>query len=323
MFPGMSPFSQLQPFAQGMGGVNPIISQLVSSQGAGPLASLLGQQGWGQIAHPLVVAHIAANYPALLPLITQQAGYGQVPYTIQSLLQSQPGSMGSPFQQLGGPFGAGIGQQTHPLPTILGLLGQQGYGQQFGGGIGQGHPLLTILSLAAQQRGPQGFGQQLGGFGQPTSPLSVILSLMGQQGAQPGLGQQGVDPFTVAQQLSQWTQSQLPIRPLVSPQQYDPFQASSLTSFIGGQTIDPIASFTQACLPSSFAISPIHQALKSQAVAPWAVSAAIPALASPIVPLASPIVPLTSPIVPLASPIAPLVGSITPMMQSVAAPYIC
>ena len=58
------------------------------------------------------------------------------------------------------------------------------------------------------------------------------------------------------------------------------------------------------------------QALRPQAVSPWAVSAVAPTLASPIIPLASPIAPMATPITPLASPIAP-------MMQSIAQPFVC
>ncbi|MGE0127024.1 MAG: hypothetical protein AB7U82_02875 [Blastocatellales bacterium] len=285
-----------------------------------PLASLFGQQavgqGWGQSVHPLAIAQIAAAYPALLPLLTQQSAYGQVPYGSQSLL-------------------GGYGQPANPLSTVLSLLGQQGYGQPFGGYGQPTNPLNTILSLVAQQRGQQISGQQYGGFGQQTNPLSVILSLIGQQGAQQcfapqGFGQQvGLDPFTVAQQLSQWSQSQLPIRPLVSPQQFDPFQASSLTSVIGGQTIDPCTTIAATCLPSPFAVSPLHPALRPQAVTPWTINAGIAPLASPIAPLASaiaplasPIVPLVSPIAPLASPIVPLVSPIAQMMQCAAQPCI-
>ncbi len=298
MFPGMSPFNQLQPFAQGVGGVNPIVSQLMPPQVSHPLlaayltqqhpalASLLtqqGGQGWGgQIAHPLAVAHIAANYPNLLPVLAQQAGYGQVPYGIQSLLQSGQGQMGSPFQQ----FGGGFGQQINPIATVLSLLGQQGYGQQFGGFGQQVSPLSAILSLAAQQRG---FTPQV-----------------------------GPDPFTLMQ-LSQWSQSQLPIRPLISPQQFDPIQAAcqaaSLSSTIGGPTVDPYTALAQACLtspaaclPSPLAVSSVYPAVRPQVVAPWAVSAGISPLASQIVP----------PVTPQITPITP----ITPMMQSVAQPCI-
>lgn len=320
MFPGMSPFNQLQPFAQGMGGVNPILSQLINQPAPHPLlASLLAQpgvgQGWGQPAHPLAAAYIAANYPALLPILADRAAQGQ---------------MGLPFQPFGvGQFAGGFGQQSYPIATILSLLGQQGYGPQFGGIGQQTNPLNTILSLVAQQRSQQSFGQQFGGFGQPANPLGVILSLIGQQ----GFGQQAcLDPFTAAQQFSQWTQSQLPIRPLISPQQYDPFQASSLASAICGQTIDPYTA--QSCLISPFAVSPIQQALRPPFVAPWSVSAGVSPLASCGIPqVISPMV--SAGIAPLASwgipqiipPIAPQAASIAvplaaPIMPSAAQPCV-
>jgi hypothetical protein len=219
----------------------------------------------------LAIAHIAASYPSLLPLLAQQSVYGQAPYGIHPLLQATLGQVGSPFQQFGAGVGAGF---ATPISPILSLLGQQGYGQQFTTFGPQVSPLSTILSLAAQQRGI-------------TAP------------------QVGPDPYTLALHLSQLSQSQLPIRPLVSPQQFDPVQAACLTSAISGQPVDPYTALAQSCLPSPAAISPIYSAVRPYTVSPWAVA--------PVAPLASLVTPQVIP-----SVIPQIVPQITPMMQGAA-----
>src|SRR5262249_13511274 len=187
-----------------------------------PIAALSGigvnpyMLGQTQYVNPLLVAQLAATNPTLLPLLAQHSAIGQSPYGIQSLPQPQLGQIGSTFQQSGqfGPFGAGIGQWGNPFSQGISPLLQQGWGQQWGNPFSQGiSPLLQ-----------QGWGQQWGAptfFSSPVPGVDLITgTLIAQQ------------PFILAQ-------SQLPIRPLVTPQQPDPFQMTALIGAMTGQATDP------------------------------------------------------------------------------------
>jgi hypothetical protein len=126
-------------------------------------------------------------------------------------------------------------------------------------------------------------------FGLGIHPLAQhAFGAFGHPGLQQGLGggasslfggqSQGVDPITVAlllQQSSPWGQSQMPIRPLINPQQLDPIQIGAMSGGIVGQGIDPYSALAQACLTSPMGVSPIHQALRQQVVSPWMTTAGI------------------------------------------------
>jgi hypothetical protein len=154
---------------------------------------------------------------------------------------------------LGGPLGGGIGQLGGQFGMGGHPLLQHILGQQFGGGFGQwGSPF------------GQGFGQ---GFGGGAS------SLFGGQS-------QGIDPMTVAlllQQSSPWGQSQMPIRPLMNPQQLDPVQVSAVSGGTMGVGTDPYSVLAQTRM-TPFGISPIYQAMRPQISSPWTTIAGIPCL---------------------------------------------
>ena len=230
MFPRMNITNPFQSFpigvpqyGVGFGGINPLVPYLASPYASNPIAALNGigvnpyALGPTQFVHPLLVAQLATTNPTLPPAQTQHSSIGQSPY----------GIWGNPFFQ-------GISPQF-----------QQGWGQQFGGGIGQPGSPLGFHTFPQQAFGfpaiQQGFGypalQQ--GLGYPALQQGLGYPAL-QQGF--GLGVPtpingpvfGVDPNTaalIAQQSSQWTQ-QLPIRPLITPQQPDPFQMSILNGGI-------------------------------------------------------------------------------------------
>jgi hypothetical protein len=200
MFPRMNITNPFQSFAfgvpqygAGFGGINPMVTHLAPPYSNNPLAAPNGiganPYTLGQIpyVHPLLIAQLQTTNPTLLPLLTQHPAIGQNPY----------GSWGNPFTQGGSP--------------VL----QQGWGQQFGGGIGQFGSPFSLHTFPQQGFGYPALQQGLG-WGAPTPLNNPFL---------------GVDPITaamIAQQSCQPAQSQLPIRPLISPQQPDPFQMAVL-----------------------------------------------------------------------------------------------
>jgi hypothetical protein len=258
---GISPFGSPFGMGGGLGGINPIVSQMMNPYAVSPLASQggfggapfaphLGQlgvginpisqllspfAGVGQTAgiHPLIVAQLAATNPALLPYLAQQTGVGISPIHQQFGQQYGAGQFGSPF---------GVG---------LSPFGQQGV-QPFGSPFGQ-----------------QGIGSPWQQIGQPFG--------VGQQGSQ--LWQQGLgtvnpllsssftDPVTSAllsQQFSPLAQNQLPIRPLINPLlQSDPYQAFGVGT-IGamGQGVDPYSVLSQWSAPSPMGINSLQQGLR-------------------------------------------------------------
>jgi len=192
--------------------------------------------GINPYVHPLLVAQLAANNPTLLPLLGQHSAIGQSPYGVQSPLQFQPGQLGSPFQQFGqfGQFGAGIGQWSNPLGQWINPLLQQSWGQQ-------------AFGYPAPQ---QGFG-----WGAPAIFSSPVP---------------GVDPITgalIAQQVSPLAQSQLPIRPLVTPP--DPFQMAALSGVMTGHATDPYSILAQSGLIAPLGVNPLHPALRQQIGSPY------------------------------------------------------
>src|SRR5262249_28871110 len=139
-------------------GVNPYVNPYVSSY-IGPYtglqASVLGQispfltqipsLGQMQPIHPLQVAQLAATNPTIQPLMAQPSMIGQSPYSVQPLLQYQPGLIGSPFQQ----FGAGIGTWGSPFSLGAQPFAQQAFGYP-GSQQGFGWSVPTLFSNPAQ-----------------------------------------------------------------------------------------------------------------------------------------------------------------------------
>src|SRR5262245_50759604 len=95
----------------------------------------------------------------------------------------------------------------------------------------------------------QGWGQQ---WGAPTFSSNPVP---------------GVDLITgalIAQQPFIFAHSQFPIRPLITPQQPDPFQMTALIGAMTGQATEPYSVLTQPGLTSPLGVNPMHQALKQQ-----------------------------------------------------------
>jgi len=180
-------------YVVGFGGINPMIPQLATPYAGNPIAAL---NGIG--VNPYASGQTQYVHPLLL---------AQLQTTNPALLPllTQPSAIAqSPYGVWGNPYSQGIS-------PIL----QQGWGQPFGNGIGQFGGPLSLQTFPQQAFGypamQPGFG-----WGAPTPLNSPVL---------------GVDPITAAY-LSQQTflppQSQLPIRPLITPQQPDPFQMAVL-----------------------------------------------------------------------------------------------
>jgi hypothetical protein len=240
MFPRMNITNPFQSFASGVpqygvgfGGINPMVSHLALPHTSNPIAALSG---------------IGVN-PYML---------GQTQY-VHPLL---------------------VAQLATTNPTLLPLLAQHST-------IGQGpygiqsllQPQLGQIGSPFQQFGPFGpFGAGIGQWGNPFSQgISPLLQHgWGQQWGAPALLNSpvpGVDPITgalIAQQPSLLAQSQLPIRPLITPQQPDPFQMAVLIGAMTGQATDPYSVLTQPGLTSPLGVNPIHQALKQQYGSPHA-----------------------------------------------------
>ena len=237
MFPRMNITNPFQSFAFGVpqygvgfGGINPMFSQLAFPNASNPIAALNG---------------IGVN-----PYIPGQTQY------VHPLLVAQLATTNPTFLPLLAQHSA-IGQSPYgvqPLPQPqLGQIGLpfQQYGQ-FGVGIGQwGNPFSQGINPLLQQA----WWQQ---WGAPTFLSSPVP---------------GVDPITgalIAQQPSLFAQGQLPIRPLITPQQPDPFHMAALIGAAPGQATDPYSVLTQPGLISPLVINQIHQALKQQYGSPHA-----------------------------------------------------
>jgi hypothetical protein len=242
MFPRMNITNPFQSFAFGVpqygvgfGGINPMVSHLAFPNASNPIAALSGIG-----VNPYMLGQTQYVHP--LPV----AQLATTNPTLLPLLAQHSAIGQSPY-----------GIQSLPQPQ-LGQIGSpfQQFGQfgqfgPFGAGIGQwGNPFIQWSPLLQQ-----GWGQQ---WGVPTLLNSPVP---------------GVDPITgalIAQQPSLLVQSQLPIRPLITPQQSDPFQMAVLIGAMTGQATDPYSVLTQPGLTSPLGVNPIHQALKQQYGAPHA-----------------------------------------------------
>jgi hypothetical protein len=239
MFPRMNITNPFQSFAFGVpqygvgfGGINPMISHLALPNASNPIAALSGIG---------VNPYVLGQTPYVHPLLVAQIATTNP--TLLPLLAQHSAIGQSPY-----------GIQSLPQPQ-LGQIGSpfQQFGQfgPFGAGIGQwGNPFSQGSPLLQQ-----GWGQQ---WGVPTLLNSPVP---------------GVDPITgalIAQQPSLLAQSQLPIRPLITPQQPDPFQMAVLIGAMTGQATDPYSALTQPGWTSPLGVNPIHQALKQQYGSPHA-----------------------------------------------------
>jgi hypothetical protein len=191
----------------------------------------------------------------------------------------------NPIAALGGigvnPYMPGQSQHVNPLlvaqlaatnPALLPLLAQHSaIGQSPYGIQSLLQPQLGQTGSPFQQFGP--FGAGIGQWGNPFS--QGISPLLQQWGAPTFFGSPvpGVDLITgalIAQQPFILAQSQLPIRPLITPQQPDPFQMTALIGAMTGQATDPYSVLTQPGLTSPLGVNPIQQALKQQYGSPHA-----------------------------------------------------
>ena|SRR5262245_22895527 len=200
MFPRMNFTNPFQPFAFGVPqygvgfvGVNPMVSHLATPYASNPIAAL---NGIG--VNPYTVGQIQYVHPLLV---------SQLPTTNPTPLPllTQHSAIGqSPYGVWGNPFSQGISPHF-----------QQSWGQQFAGGVGQLCGPLSLHSFPQQAFGYPALRQGFGWGGQ--TPLNGPVL--------------GIDPITgalIAQQPSPLAQSHLPIRPLITPQQPDPFQMALL-----------------------------------------------------------------------------------------------
>src|SRR5262245_51716075 len=240
MLPRMNITNPFQSFAFGVpqygvgfGGISPMVSNLALPNASNPIAALGGIG-----VNPYMLGQTQYVNPLL---VAQLAATNP---TLLPLLAQHSAIGQSPY-----------GIQSLPQPQ-LGQIGspfqQPGQFGQFGAGIGQwGNPFSQGITPLLQQ----GWGQQ---WGAPTFFSSPVP---------------GVDPITgalIAQQPSLLALSHLPIRPLITPQQPDPFQMNALIGAITGQATDSYSVLTQPGLVSPLGVNLIHQALKQQQGSPQA-----------------------------------------------------
>ena len=240
MFPRMNITNPFQSFAFGVpqygvgfGGINPMVPQLAFPNASNPIAVL---NGIG------VNPYMLGQTPYVHPLLVAQLATTNP--TLLPLLAQHSAIGQSPY---------GVQSLLQPqLGQISSPFQQSGQFGPFGVGIGQwGNPFSQGVSPLLQQ----GWGQQ---WGAPTFLSSPVP---------------GVDPITgalIAQQPSLLAQYQLPIRPLITPQQPDPFHMAALIGGVTGQATDPYSVLTQSGLISPFGVNPIYQALKQQYGSPHA-----------------------------------------------------
>jgi hypothetical protein len=248
---GISPFAGLQ----GLGQIGPI-SPFAGLQGigqVGPISPFAGLQGIGQVGpispfgvpglSPLMTGqtpfvspfNIAANLPGLGAAAL--GGFSQSPWLTSPAVQHGIGGIGGPLQSQALPFLSAIAAGAGPLET-----------QYFGGPFGQA-----------------GLGTQ---------------STIGQSpfGGHPGLQAQGLpnpaiacEPFVgaaLAQQLHPALQQQLPIRPLIAPQQLTPFQGLTPGVVPSIQATDPYSIAAQAQLLAQLS-NVYQQAFRGYGGSPW------------------------------------------------------
>ena len=195
-------------YGAGFGGINPLVSQVGLPYASNSIAALNGigvnPYTFGQPQY--VHPLLVAQFPTINPA------------TLPALTQHPPIGQ-TPYGAWAAPFNQGIS------PLL-----QQGWGQQFGSWIGQlGNP-LSLHTFPQQAFGypalQQGFG-----WGVPTPLNNPVL---------------GVDPITgalITQQSPLLAHSQLPIRPLITPQQHDPFQMAALNGVTHYGSLPPGVPF--------------------------------------------------------------------------------
>jgi hypothetical protein len=205
------------------------------------------------------------------PQASQVSGYGVSPFA--GVQTSGFGTANPPFTpQLGG----GISPVTHPLiaaqlattnPALLSYLIQQSGSGELAGQSLQG------------TSGP--WGASSGGGFNPLGQQSlgaVNPNILAQVLANPAIASDPVVGPLIAQQLNPLAQQQLPIRPLIGQQQFNPFQAS-IPGGIGstaGQGIDPYSALIQAQLLSQLAAGPYQQMFRPYTGSPWFTGSGLP-----------------------------------------------
>jgi hypothetical protein len=205
------------------------------------------------------------------PQAAQFGAYGVSPY---GGVQTPGFGAVNPFltPQLGG----AISPITHPLiaaqlattnPALLSYLVQQTGSGELAGQFPQGASGAWGASSG-------------GGFSQPgQQPLGAVNpNILAQVLANPAIASDPVVGPLIAQQLNPLAQQQLPIRPLIGQQQFNPFQATSPGGIgsLAGQGIDPYAALIQAQLLSQLAAGPYQQIFRPHAVSPWFTGSGVP-----------------------------------------------
>jgi len=278
---GASPFTAgagyggITPLSAQIGGYNPFLPFLTSPLntagafgGYGPVPPQIGGYGinpyqvnplMGSV--PISAAHLLPGLaPATLPTINSLVAAQLAAFNPIGLSNLPPQLWGQQF-----------GQQFNP--------GQQfgQFGQQFG--QGQINPLSQVTGNEANYFGQTPFGNQAGwgSISPGGAPFNVPFNPYGQAptGGFPGQAfhnltsspYQTQDPMTSAL----LAQQRLPIRPLVGPQQFDPYQIglSSLLGAGANQAIDPQSALAQAQLMAQCAVNPIQQMSRAYSPVNW------------------------------------------------------
>jgi hypothetical protein len=211
---------------------------------------------------------------------------------------------GAPFAGVPYPFPA----MFHPVQSLAGIIPTQAINPVFPtqainpvlAAHGLFQPVLGVQpSFGLTPPGFSGIGQVeaqhiagmtpflgnpfIGGLG---FPGATGVTGVGQTAINPGIsgvsgyGQAaigpGIDPvssYLIAQQFNPAMQ-QLPVRPLINPQNWNPIQSFSAGSTFP-QVIDPQLALAQAQLLSSLAVNPYQQLLRNYATQPWIPAASI------------------------------------------------
>jgi hypothetical protein len=255
-FGGYNPLLQLlaqqsNPFG-GFSGYNQAIPQIgnygFNPYQPNPMAGLVPTPhplaGLIPAINPLIAAQLAGINPAYLSSLAPQIWGGQL--NPQTNPQLNPAFTNPLFQSAGndaGYFG------SSPFGTQLGQYGQQ-YGQ-YGGPLGWGN-----------------VGQSITPFNASINPLTTGPLATGVP-MQPFLTPNFATQDPVAATLL--AQQKLPIRPLISPQQVDPYQIglSSLAGGTFGQTADPYSALMQGQLMPQHALNPLQQLSRGFTLANW------------------------------------------------------
>lgn len=244
-------------------------------------------------SHPLLQSLIGGFYPPQAmfhPVQTGLQGLGQFgaisPFMAPALspLLNVPAPFVSPLNvaanlpQLGGVVPSGFfGPSPNPWLAVQGL--QHGIGTGIGTVGGFQSQALPFLSAIGAGGGPfesQYFGGQLGqiGPGQGSqfsttqAPMGFGSGLQGQAFANPAIACDPLVAAALAQQFNPALQQQLPIRPLIGPQQLSPFQPVTPGVVSPLQATDPYSIAAQAQLLAQLS-NVYQQAFRGYGGNPW------------------------------------------------------